>query len=75
MKNQIEWKQEKEMNNILLHQLIALQEIRKLEGEGKKEEAKKLSLKYNVLCKETSFIAVDKTTKNEVDFIKTIEFE
>ena len=59
----MEWKKEKEINDILLHQLIALQEIRKLEGEGKKEEAKKLSLKYNVLCKETAFIAIDKTTR------------
>ena len=54
--------------------MIAFQQIRKLEGEGNCEEAKKLSLKYNVLCKETAFIAIDKTTRNEVTEIKSVEF-
>ncbi|EDR23063.1 hypothetical protein, conserved [Entamoeba dispar SAW760] len=58
---------------IILHQLMAFNQIRKLEVENKKEEAKKLSMKYHILCKETAFIAIDKTTKKEVEFIKNIK--
>ncbi|EDR25073.1 hypothetical protein, conserved [Entamoeba dispar SAW760] len=58
---------------VILHQLMAFNQIRKLEVENKKEEAKKLSMKYHILCKETAFIAIDKTTKKEVEFIKNIK--
>ncbi|EDS89147.1 hypothetical protein, conserved, partial [Entamoeba histolytica HM-1:IMSS] len=70
---EVTYKNTKSINitkGIIVHQLMALNQIRKLESENKKEEAKKLSMKYHVLCKETAFIAVDKTTKKEVDFIK-----
>ncbi|GAB1225855.1 hypothetical protein ENUP19_0264G0023 [Entamoeba nuttalli] len=73
---EVTYKNRKSINitkGIILHQLMALNQIRKLESENKKEEAKKLSMKYHVLCKETAFIAVDKTTKKEVDFIKNIK--
>ncbi|BFU22736.1 Vault protein inter-alpha-trypsin domain/von Willebrand factor type A domain containing protein, putative [Entamoeba histolytica] len=73
---EVTYKNTKSINitkGIIVHQLMALNQIRKLESENKKEEAKKLSMKYHVLCKETAFIAVDKTTKKEVDFIKNIK--
>ncbi|GAB1224280.1 hypothetical protein ENUP19_0185G0006 [Entamoeba nuttalli] len=73
---EVTYKNRKSINitkGIIVHQLMALNQIRKLESENKKEEAKKLSMKYHVLCKETAFIAVDKTTKKEVDFIKNIK--
>ena len=39
------------------------------------EESTKLSLRYNVLCKSTPFVAIAKTTKNEIDFIKNVKVE
>ena len=57
-------------NKTILHQLITFQKMRKLEGENKNEEVKRLSLKYNVLSKYTAFISIDKTTRTEIKNIQ-----
>ena len=71
MREQKQYNQENIINNNILHQLISHQLIRKYEALKMKEEAIKLSLKYNVLCKGTAFVAVDKTKRIEVDDINS----
>ncbi|KAL7717560.1 VWFA domain-containing protein [Entamoeba marina] len=62
-------------NGVLLHQLLAAQKIKEAETNKDVETAVKLSLRYNVLSRHTAFIAVDKTTKQEVSDIKVVKIE
>ena len=57
----------------VVEQIYASMKLRELEANDNKEEAIKISLRYNVLSKYTAFISVDKTSKQEVKEVKTIK--
>ena len=50
-------------NGLVVEQLYAASLLRELEANDKKEEAIKISLKYNVSSKYTTFISIDKSSK------------
>ncbi|KAL7721048.1 VWFA domain-containing protein [Entamoeba marina] len=62
-------------NGLLLHQLLAAQKIKEAETNSDWETAVKLSLRYNILSRHTAFVAVDKSSKQEVQDIKVVKLE
>ncbi|ELP90240.1 hypothetical protein EIN_394270 [Entamoeba invadens IP1] len=61
------------IKDTILGQFKAFEKLKVLESKEEKEKCVKLSLKYNVLSKYTTFVAIDKSTKVETDSVKQVD--